>query len=129
MKIGSFNPAIAGGETISVPAIIFGYFAVHSSVGRTVSPKGKQRDTRGMIALSHCPTGMSMAFFNDLMSAVYLAEELDKSVPAELASSTDKDSLYKTLGEYYRRATLAVIGRDVGKGLDLFSGIRPETPA
>lgn len=123
MKIGSFKPAVAEGESLSVPAIIFGHFAVHSSVGTAVTPKGKQRDTRGMIAMSHCPTGMSMAFFNDLMSAVYLAEELQNSVPAELASSTDKESLHKTLGDYYRRATLAVIGRDVG------SGISKETPA
>lgn len=115
ISIGSFTASVFDTMTFSVPAILFGEFAVHSSLGRACDPKGREKDTRGKITVSHCPTGMSLDFFDDLMSAVFLAQELQNSVPPEIASSTDKNILHATLGIHYRKAVLAVVGRDVGR--------------
>lgn len=116
ISIGSFNASVFDTETFSVPAILFGEFAVHSSLGTACDPGGRRKDTRGQITVSHCPTGMSLEFFDDLMSAVYLAQELQSSVPPEIASCADRNILRSTLGIHLRKAVLAVLGRDVGKG-------------
>lgn len=116
MKIGSFNPTVCG-ESLTVPAILFGNFAVHSSLGLAADKKGRVKDTRSKITLSHCPTGLSLEFFDDLMFAVHLADEMQKSVPLDVAESTDMHTLHSRLGDYFRAATLAVIGRDIGVNL------------
>jgi hypothetical protein len=123
MKIGSFTACLQGAKPFEISALIFGHFAVHDSFGFTGDSKGRVKHTQQKITLSHCPTGLSLELFDNMMDAVFLAQELEKSVPPDVASCTDIAELYAKMGSYFRRATLAIIGRNVG------SGIGKETPA
>lgn len=114
-RVGSFSPAVIDGEPIVIPAIVFGQFAVHSSLGFVLlDKKQKILRTSGQISVSHVPTGMCFDTFSDLMSAVYLAQEMARIVPDEVANERDSKAIRVPLGKCYRMATLAAIGRSVG---------------
>ncbi len=115
MRVGSFNAAVVG-EPLMVPAILFGQFAVHSSFGFGIGTggKGRAKSTHGKISVSHCATGMCFSNRDDLMSAVYLAEEMQRIVPAEIANETNANVVASALRNFYRTATLEVLGRQIG---------------
>jgi hypothetical protein len=57
---------------------------------------------------------MCFDVFPNLMSAVYLAEQMQRIVPAEVASESNPEAIRDLMAGYYRRATLAAIGRTLG---------------
>lgn len=117
-KVGSFSAQVDGAPMVA-PAILFGQFAVHSSFGfARAGSKGQITKTSGQISVSHCPTGMALDTFCDLMSAVYLAQELQRLVPADVANNADPEAIRRSLGKYFRLATLAAIGRGLGGSHD-----------
>ena len=115
MRVGSFNAAVVG-EPLRIPAILFGQFAVHSSFGFGIETggKGRAKSTHGKISVSHCTTGMCFETCDDLMSAVYLAEEMQRIVPAEIANESDPRVISKAMRKFYRTATLEVLSRELG---------------